>query len=284
MSWRAPASPWLVPAAGSWTSRTTPRRGTPGKHVLKRRLARDVERLDALQNLLYAGERRSLLLVFQALDAGGKDSTIRAVLSGVNPMGCAVHSFKQPSREELRHDFLWRYLQRLPPLGMIGVFNRSHYESVLVERVHPDLLAPGLQGGPALWRERFAAIRAFERHLAVSGTVVLKFWLNVSKAEQRRRFLARLGQPAKMWKFQEGDLVERGYWPAYQRAYREALRQTSRPWAPWYAIPADDKPYMRAAVADIVVRALQNMRLRYPVLDAKQRRRFAKLEAQLERG
>ena len=228
-----------------------------------------------------------MLLVFQAMDAAGKDSTIRAVLTGVNPSGCQVYSFKQPSKEELQHDFLWRTTRCLPESGRIGVFNRSHYEEVLITRVHPELLdaeklPDGSEGDPDFWEHRYASIRDHEKHLVRNGTVILKFWLNVSKEEQRRRFLSRLEEPEKNWKFEASDVAERGYWKQYMAAYEEALNETSRPWAPWYAIPADDKPFMRMTVADIVVRTLEGLDLKYPKVGKDERARFDAIRKKLE--
>lgn len=280
-------SPFLVPFAGAFRiGATRPPPGAPDKDACKARLARAVARLAELQPILYAHDNHAVLLVFQAMDAAGKDSTIRAVLTGVDPAGCEVHAFKRPSEEELDHDFLWRTARRLPSRGRIGVFNRSYYEEVLAVRAHPELLdAQKLPRRPAslaaLWRERFESIREHERHLARSGTVVVKFWLNVSKDEQRDRFLSRLAEPEKHWKFAAGDLDERARWGDYQRAYREALAATSRPWAPWYAIPADSKPYMRMAVAEIVVATLESLRLRYPRVAPAGRAKFGALARRL---
>jgi PPK2 family polyphosphate:nucleotide phosphotransferase len=236
--------------------------------------------------MLYAQDRVSVLLVFQAMDAAGKDSTIRAVMSGINPAGCQVYSFKQPSREELDHDFLWRTTCRLPERGRIGIFNRSYYEEVLVVRVHPGYLdaqrLPHCEDLSSLWPERFEAIAAHELHLAQSGTLVLKFWLNVSREEQSRRFLSRIDEPSKNWKFSARDVDERQHWGAYMEAYEDALNATSRPWAPWYAIPADDKPYMRATVADLVVQNLERLGLSYPTLDPEALAELVEARARLE--
>lgn len=286
---KAVDSPYLVAADGAFKlarSPTTPPKGAPDKEAWKTELARQIGKLDQLQHLFYAYDHRAMLLIFQAMDAAGKDSTIRAVLSGVNPAGCQVYSFKQPSKEELQHDFLWRTNVRLPERGRIGVFNRSYYEEVLVVKVHPELLEPqhlpqGLDPGE-IWTQRYASIRDMEKHLARSGTVILKFWLNVSREEQRQRFLARLEEPQKNWKFETSDAAERAYWKDYMRAYEDALNETSRPWAPWYAIPADDKPFMRATVADIIVRTLESLELKYPRTAKTERARFAKIREQLE--
>jgi len=241
---------------------------------LEAELKESVDRLDALQRRLFADERHALLAVFQAMDAAGKDSTIRKVFSGVNPAGFRVHAFGRPSELELRHDFLHRVVARLPERGKIGIFNRSHYEEVLVVRVHPEALAaqnlPGA-GGPEFWNGRFESIREFERHLARNGTVIVKFWLNVSRKVQKKRLLERIEDPEKNWKFRLGDLDDRARWDDFQSAYEAMLRATSRPEAPWYAIPADDKDYMRAAVARILVETLEGIDPRYPRVGAAQR-------------
>lgn len=241
----------------------------PEKDVRIQLLGERVAELDELQRILYADNRHAVLLIFQAMDAAGKDSTIRAVLTGIDPAGCQVTSFKRPSEHELDHDFLWRHLSALPERGRVGVFNRSWYEEVLAVRVHPEYLdRQRLPRTPkalaALWRERYESINEFEQHLARNGTLVLKFWLNVSRDEQRERLLARLDEADKNWKFDAFDLAEREHWDAYMDAYEDALNATSRPWAPWYAIPADSKSWMRYCVADIVVRALRNLKLEYP--------------------
>ena len=283
------ASPYRVPFDGKFDARRHPTgapRQAPGAKACKEALAKQVNELTSLQQLLYAEGGHSLLLIFQALDAAGKDSTIRHLLTGVNPSGCRVTSFKKPSAEELAHDFLWRCSCHLPERGMIGVFNRSYYEEVLVVRVHPEFL--GAQKLPRelpleeLWQERYASIRDYEQHLARNGTTVLKFWLNVSRKEQRRRLLSRLNRPHKQWKFDPGDLAERRRWDDYLTAFSETLAATSRPWAPWYAIPADDQPFARLAVAEIVVSALRRMRLRYPPLSAETKAQFAECRRGLE--
>ncbi|HUP22429.1 MAG TPA: PPK2 family polyphosphate kinase [Thermoanaerobaculia bacterium] len=285
----AAPSPYLVPFDGSFVigrASTTPPRGAPRKKKAEQALEREVARIDALQEKLYADNRHAVLLIFQAMDAAGKDGTIRAVLTGTNPIGFQIYSFKRPSHEELDHDFLWRTACRLPERGRIGVFNRSYYEEVLVVRVHPELLAaqnlpPYGAGFERIWQERYGSIRDHELHLTRNGTIILKFWLNVSKEEQRRRFLARLDEPEKNWKFEAGDVRERGHWNAYQSAYAEALAETSRPWAPWYAVPADDKAYMRLQVADIVVKTLESLDLRYPRVLEAERERFAEMRSLL---
>jgi PPK2 family polyphosphate:nucleotide phosphotransferase len=241
---------------------------------LEAALGKSVARLDELQRRLFAEERHALLCVFQAMDAAGKDSTIRKVFSGVNPAGFRVHAFGRPSELELRHDFLQRVAARLPERGKIGVFNRSHYEEVLVVRVNPAALAAQNlpdTGGREFWEGRFESIREFEEHLARNGTVVVKFWLNVSRKEQKKRLLARIEDPEKNWKFRLGDLDDRGRWKDYEAAYEAMLRATSRPYAPWYAIPADDKDYMRVAVARILVATLEKIDPTYPKVNAAQR-------------
>jgi len=282
------ASPWLVPTSGSPNTGPLPTSAPAeaDETALKAELDRLRTEIGRRQRMLFADGRFSMLLVFQALDAAGKDSTIRAVLKGVNPAGCRVHSFKQPSAEELGHDFLWRTSRRLPERGRIGVFNRSYYEEVLVVRVHPEYLASqGLERAdpddPRFWADRMASIRDHEAHLARNGTVVLKFFLNVSKEEQRLRFLRRLDRPDKNWKFSLGDVRERGFWDQYQHAYREMLAATSRDHAPWYAIPADDKPFMRVAVADIILKGMEQMPLRWPPVAEENRAHLGEIREQL---
>ncbi len=282
----APDSPYLVSYNGDFdVSKSNTQPQTDG-HSHKGKHRREAsENLNTLQRVLAAGDRHSILLVFQAMDAAGKDSTIRSVMQGIDPSGCQVFSFKKPSSLELDHDFLWRTTCRLPERGRIGIFNRSQYEEVLVVRVHPKILSyqklPGEVNLETIWDERLTSIRQQEEHLARNGTVILKFWLNVSKDEQKRRFLARLDDPAKNWKFEPGDVVERRHWDDYMLAYQDALNATSRPWAPWYAIPADDKPYMRARVAEIIISALQGIGLRYPEPSVADRSEFAESRAEL---
>ncbi len=262
--------PFTVPFDGSCVvadCASAPPEGGLGKKGLEKELARCVAGISDLQRKLYADDRYALLLVFQAMDAAGKDGTIRAVMSGVNPAGCQVSSFKSPSNEELEHDWLWRTTRRLPERGRIGVFNRSYYEEVLAVRVHPEYLAN--QRLPAhdeetIWQERFDSIREHEAHLSRNGTIVLKFWLNVSKQEQKKRFLKRLTTPEKHWKFSKSDLATRARWDEYMQAYESLLNETSREHAPWYAIPADNKRYMRLSVARIILETLESLPLRYP--------------------
>lgn len=283
----APESPYLVPFDGSFsvTDATTTAVTDGHRHKGKHR-KEATARLNQLQRVLAAGDRHSVLLVFQAMDAAGKDSTIRAVMQGVDPSGCQVFTFKKPSSLELDHDFLWRTTVRLPERGRIGIFNRSQYEEVLVVRVHPQILASQkLPGEPHLeniWRDRLRSILEQEEHLARNGTVILKFWLNVSKEKQKQRLLARLDHFAKNWKFEPRDVVERRHWDDYMQAYEDALNATSRPWAPWYAIPADDKGYMRARVANIIIETLESIGLRYPEPSEADRQEFAASRAELE--
>ena len=276
----APQSPYLVPFDGTFNvseAATAPR--TKGHRHVRKQRKNATRNLRKLQRVLAAGDQHAILLVFQAMDAAGKDSTIRAVMQGVDPAGCQVFSFKKPSSLELDHDFLWRTTCRLPERGRIGIFNRSQYEEVLVVRVHPEILnyqkLPDTPNLETIWDERLTSIRQQEEHLARNGTVILKFWLNVSREEQKNRFLARLDEADKNWKFEPKDVVERRFWDDYMRAYEDALNATSRPWAPWYAIPADDKPYMQARVAETIIDALQSIGLEYPEPSAEDRAKFA---------
>jgi len=234
-------------------------------------LADGVHVLRELQEKLYAQDRWGLLLIFQAMDAAGKDSTIKHVMSGVNPQGCQVFSFKKPSHEELDHDFLWRTARALPERGRIGIFNRSYYEETLVVRVHPELLEaqklPPELVTPAIWQERFEDINAFERYVCRNGFVIRKFFLHVSKEEQRKRFLSRIDEPAKNWKFSLGDVREREHWDDYMKAYEETIRRTASNHAPWYVVPADHKWFTRLVVAAAIIDALQELDLQFPVLD-----------------
>jgi PPK2 family polyphosphate:nucleotide phosphotransferase len=281
-------SPYLVPFDERFDldqAQTAPPKDAPKKKALEDQLDDHVDRLAKIQRKLYADDRFSVLAVFQAMDAAGKDSTIRKVFSGVNPAGFQVTPFKKPSSTELDHDFLWRTTLALPERGRIGVFNRSYYEEVLVVRVHPKILEyqrlPNVDAS-TIWDERFASIADFEKHLARNGTVVVKFFLNVSKDEQKARFLARLDDPKKNWKFSEGDLDEREHWADYQAAYQDALRRTSRPNAPWYCIPADDKPFMRATVASILADTIEGLPLRWPELSAEEEAKVPQWRARLD--
>ena len=256
------------------------------KREAKDMLAEGIARLSELQERLYASDRWSVLIVLQAMDAAGKDSLIKHVMSGLNPQGVEVHSFKQPSAEELDHDFLWRIAQRLPTRGRIGIFNRSHYEEVLTVRVHAELLERQKLPAPCvtkdIWQKRFDDIRAFERHLARNGTLVLKFFLNVSKDEQRQRFLDRIDRPAKRWKFSMDDVAERKLWPKYMAAYEDMIRQTSRPQAPWFVVPADHKWFTRLMVAGALVRELQALDLEFPKVKGKALKELKKVERALK--
>jgi PPK2 family polyphosphate:nucleotide phosphotransferase len=272
-------SPYRVPFDGSFKvaeSPTSPPEDWDGKKPAEKRLKERVEKLDELQRILYAEDRHSLLIVFQAMDAAGKDGTIRAILSGVNPAGCSVVSFKQPSAAELDHDFLWRTTLLLPERGRIGIFNRSYYEEVLIVRVHPRILEnqklPAGLVSSSIWQARYASIREHEQHLAENGTVILKFWLNVSKEEQRERFLSRIEEPDKNWKFSLTDVREREHWDDYMKAYEQMIRATATEHAPWHVIPADHKWYMRMAVADVIVEGLEGLKLQYPVVDEEKKK------------
>lgn len=244
------------------------------KQDAKEQLTRNVEKLAELQNMLYAQDRYSILIIFQAMDAAGKDGTIKHVMSGINPQGCQVYSFKQPSAEELDHDYLWRINRSLPERGRIGIFNRSHYEDVLVAKVHPQIILssklPGIDSladiDADFWKRRYRQINDFERYLSENGTVILKFFLNVSKEEQRKRFIERLNDPAKNWKFSFSDIEERHFWDDYMNAYSAVLTETSTEMAPWYVIPADNKWFMRYAVGKIICERMKQLNLHYPKL------------------
>lgn len=262
-----------------------------GKEAVKERaqqtLAQNLADLAEAQELLYADDRYAVLIVLQAMDAAGKDGTIKHVMSGVNPQGCQVFSFKKPSAEDLDHNFLWRYSKCLPERGRIGIFNRSYFEDVLVVKVHPELIGRQLprkkkKPGKKFWAQRYEDINAFERHLVRNGTVILKFFLNVSKAEQKARFLERLGRPEKNWKFSAADLAERDYWDDYMDTYEDALRATSTKWAPWYVVPADYKWVARAVVADIVTTAIRDLDLKYPEVTEEQKKLLSVARAKLE--
>jgi PPK2 family polyphosphate:nucleotide phosphotransferase len=260
-----------------------------GKDAIKERagelLEENLRELASAQELLYANDTYSVLAIFQAMDAAGKDGTIKHVMSGVNPQGCQVYSFKKPSDEELDHNFLWRCSKALPERGRIGIFNRSYYEDVLVVKVHPELLDGGKlppgKRGKSFWEARYEDINAFEQHLVRNGTIILKFFLNVSKDEQKRRFMERLENPEKHWKFSSADLKEREFWGEYQDAYEDAISATSTEWAPWYIIPADHKWVTRAVVADILASAIRKLDLRYPELTELERHRLAEARQKL---
>lgn len=251
----------------------------------KELLERGIARLAELQNVLYAQDRWALLLIFQAMDAAGKDSTIKHVMSGVNPQGVQVYSFKAPSAEELDHDFLWRTMVRVPARGQIGIFNRSYYEETLVVRVHPEILAneklPEECVSKTIWDERFEDICAYERYLRRNGTVIRKFFLHVSKQEQKKRFLARLDDPAKNWKFSAADLKERALWNDYQDAYEDMIRNTASKDAPWFVVPADNKWFARLVVAGAIVDALEEMNLDYPKVTGEKAEELKQARAEL---
>jgi PPK2 family polyphosphate:nucleotide phosphotransferase len=258
-----------------------------GKGEAAELLASGIKWLAEEQDMLYAQDSWSLLLVFQAMDAAGKDGTIKHVMSGVNPQGCQVFSFKQPSREDLDHDFLWRYVKCLPERGRIGIFNRSYYEEVLVVRVHPEILRrqrlPAQNVGKRIWDDRLADIAHFEDYLARQGTILLKFFLHVSREEQKKRFMERLDKPRKHWKFSSADIRERGFWGDYMQAFEEAIRTTAAPHAPWFIVPADNKWFTRLVVAAAIVEAVEKLDLTYPKIDAAKKKELAAARAALAR-
>jgi PPK2 family polyphosphate:nucleotide phosphotransferase len=281
-------SPYLVPFDGDFKLRKlqTDPEDNPGKEDNVAALEHAIEKLSKLQEKLYAQHRYSVLLVFQAMDAAGKDGTIRAVMTGINPQGCQVYSFKSPNSEELDHDFLWRVSRALPERGRIGIWNRSHYEEVLVVRVNPSFLeGQRLPRRPDdlddLWKERYDSIVAAEKHWARNGCVILKFFLNVSQKEQHKRFLERVTDPDHFWKFNSTDMAESKKWDKYMDAYQDALASTSKPYAPWYAIPADSKSYMRRAIAEILVTTLKQLHLEYPKLPDKEVAELQRVKAEL---
>jgi PPK2 family polyphosphate:nucleotide phosphotransferase len=248
------------------------------------KLKQGVKKLANLQDKLSAQDTYSVLVIFQALDAAGKDGTIKHVMSGINPQGCSVHSFKAPSTEELDHDYLWRCAKRLPERGRIGIFNRSYYEEVLIVRVHPELLEKQhlpTKASPKLWEQRFEEINNFEKYLVQNGTMIIKFFLNISKEEQKRRFLERIENPDKNWKFSSQDIVERQYWKNYMKAYEECFNHTSTKWAPWYIIPADYKPFARLAVSEIISSKLKEIDPEYPKLSKQQLKQLKSAKDQL---
>ncbi|MBS0643659.1 MAG: polyphosphate kinase 2 family protein [Proteobacteria bacterium] len=264
-------------------------RGDPiakSKSDYKRLLAEHVDRLSALQHLLYASNRHALLLIFQAMDAAGKDGAIAHVMSGVNPQGCQVFSYKHPSAVELQHDFLWRTTRDLPERGRIGIFNRSYYEEVLITRVHPELLEAEClperaETDEALWQGRYRSIRHLERHLFENGTRVVKFFLHLSKEEQRKRFLARIDEPEKNWKFSMADIEERRHWDEYMRAYEQCLGATSTHHAPWYIVPADDKRDARLIISQVIVETLERLQMAYPAVSAERRKELKAIRKRL---
>jgi PPK2 family polyphosphate:nucleotide phosphotransferase len=270
-------------------SQRTDEKGGLDKDKAEKILEANRKRLNDFQEKLYAQDRWSLLLIFQGMDAAGKDSAIKSVFEGVNPQGCEVHSFKQPTSYELDHDFMWRSAIALPQRGRIGIFNRSYYEECLVTRVHPELLVkekiPPRLITKGIWRERFEDISAFERYLTRNGTIILKFFLNVSKREQRERFLERLDDPAKNWKFSMADITERALWNRYQAVYQDIVRHTSMAVAPWYVVPADHKWFARVVIGSAIVSALETLDLKFPKADKASLEEFKKVrKALLEEG
>ena len=255
------------------------------KEIAQEIINKNVEDLAKAQELLYASDTYSVLIVLQAMDAAGKDGLIKHVMSGINPQGCQVFSFKRPSDEELNHNFLWRYSKGLPERGRIGIFNRSYYEEVLVVRVHPEILErqklPAGKRGEKFWEKRYDDINNFERHLTRNGTVILKFFLNASKKEQKKRFMERLENHEKNWKFSEADLQERGYWKDYMGAFEEAINATSTKWAPWYVLPADHKWVARALAADIITSTIQSLNLSFPEVTPDRKKAFAEAAKKL---
>jgi PPK2 family polyphosphate:nucleotide phosphotransferase len=260
--------------------------GFKGKDDAKAHVEANQEKLAELQETLYAQGMYALLIIFQAMDAAGKDGAIKHVMSGVNPQGCIVTSFKVPSAEELNHDYLWRASKALPQRGMIGIFNRSYYEEVLVVRVHPAILngqkLPPGSAGEDIWEKRFKQINAFEKHLVQNGTIILKFFLNVSREEQRKRFLARIDEQAKNWKFSVADYKERGYWKDYQKAYEECINHTSTEWAPWFIIPADSKWFTRLCISEAIVRVMKNLDLKYPEVTKERKAELLQIKKLLD--
>jgi PPK2 family polyphosphate:nucleotide phosphotransferase len=256
------------------------------KKELKQLLEDGVELLAEYQDRLYAQSEYALLIVLQAPDAAGKDGTIKHVMSGLNPQGCEVYSFKQPSAEELRHDYLWRCMMRLPERGKIGIFNRSYYEEVLITRVHSKILdgqkIPSHWKDKKIWKRRFEEINNFEKYLFQNGIIVLKFFLNLSRKEQKQRFLARIDRPEKNWKFSPSDVEERKFWKDYRAAFEECFNHTSTEWAPWYIVPADDKPFSRIAVAGIIIKTLDGLKLQYPEVGKKRREELQQIRRALE--
>ena len=286
------ANPFLVPLDGSFKIKkasTSPPDDAPGKKENVKELEETVAKLASLQGKLYAHDRYSVILIFQAMDAAGKDGTIKAVMSGVNPVGCQVYSFKQPSVEELDHDFMWRAQRAVPERGRIGIWNRSHYEEVLVVRVNPGFLeSQRLPRVPKdldeLWEERFDSINEAEKHWARNGAVILKFFLHVSQEEQHQRFIDRICDKDANWKFSVGDIKESAKFDKYMEAYEATLRATSKPWAPWYCIPADSKSYMRRIVAETIVDTLKQLPLEYPTVSAEDRAQMDTFCRQLQAG
>jgi PPK2 family polyphosphate:nucleotide phosphotransferase len=281
---------YLVRAGEKVKLKDWPTKGKPifdSKEEYQEALEKHTQQLESMQQLLYGADRYALLLIFQGMDAAGKDGAIKHVMSGVNPQGCEVTSFKQPSAEELEHDFLWRSTVRLPERGRIGIFNRSYYEEVLVVRVHPEILrgegqAEELHDEKDVWKRRYQSIVDLERHLDRNGTRVVKIFLHLSKEEQRKRFLERIDEPDKNWKFSMADIHERKYWKDYQKAFEDCLEATSTDFAPWYAVPADDKDNARLIVSQIVVEALDGLKMAYPKTTGKRRKELLAIRKELE--
>ena len=271
---------------GKWPTKVDPM--YKSKKEYKKLLENQVDDLSSQQRLHYASNRHAMLLIFQSMDAGGKDGAIRQVMSGVNPQGCQVFSFKHPNATELEHDFLWRTTRNLPERGRIGIFNRSCYEEVLIVRVHPELLrAEALVDPPtddeAFWHQRYRSITNLERHLHANGTRVIKFFLHLSKEEQRKRFISRIDEPDKNWKFSEADIKERGYWDEYMKAYEACLAATSTSDSPWYVVPADDKYNTRLIISQIVLEAFEDLKMSYPEVSAERRRELLSIRDQLSK-
>lgn len=264
--------------------------GFESKKAAKQKLTRDIKTMSELQYRLYAENRQSLLIIFQAMDAAGKDGAIKHVLSGVNPQGCDVHSFKHPSSTELEHDYLWRHYINLPDRGRIGIFNRSHYENVLITRVHPEFLMaenlPGIRSvqnvSDDFWGKRYRQINQFEKTIYENGTTIIKFFLHLSKAEQKKRFLDRIANPDKNWKFSAADIEERSYWEEYQNAYEMAISKTATDYAPWFIIPADHKWFSRVAIGNIIVETLQKMNIQMPVISSREQELLQNAKVKLE--
>ena len=259
--------------------------GFKDKKDARKKLEKNIAELAEYQDILYAQDTYALLLIFQAMDAAGKDGAIKHVMSGVNPQGCQVYSFKSPSAEELDHDYLWRTNKVMPERGRIGIFNRSYYEEVLVVRVHPELLdhqkiPPSAREN--IWKRRYEQINNMEKYLSENGVVILKFFLNVSKEEQKKRFLERIDRPEKNWKFSTADAKERAFWDNYQQAYEDCLNRTSTEWAPWFVVPADNKWFTRLTVSEIIVRTLKRLNLRYPEVSEERRRELLEIRKLLE--
>ncbi|MBF2064220.1 MAG: polyphosphate kinase 2 family protein [Calothrix sp. C42_A2020_038] len=264
--------------------------GYTGQYVdstdVSEKLRVGIEQIGKYQDILYAHDRHALLIIFQAMDAAGKDSTIKHVMSGINPQGCQVYSFKSPSSEELDHDYLWRSTKALPERGRIGIFNRSYYEEVLIARVHPEILhreqLPHIPPGKKIWKQRFEDINNYEKYLTNNGIVILKFFLNISKSEQKKRFLRRIELPEKNWKFSMSDVDERAHWDEYMKAYEDTFNHTSTNWAPWYIIPSNHKWFARLAVADIICNKLKQLDLHYPIVSDEHRQQLLQAKAVLE--